>query len=179
VYFYSIQEIINTENILNAASIMPRVDDAIVNGVLCYISCARASYSDQALITICQGFYTHDLIADAKRLLFSLTDETVIQRKGSGKTRAELLDIISHLKSIEETNTAIPKFLADSHSSMPPASGFEVLADHIVSLLTELHTLKGEVPTLTLTVDKIKDCNITDVKEDLHDIKNLVRNVQF
>ena len=57
---------------------------------------------------------------------------------------------------------------------MPPASGYEVLADYLIQLTEEISGLKEQVRLL-------KDSNVAsvredmiDIKEDLHDIKNIV-----
>jgi len=155
---------------------MPQVDNAIVNGVLCYISTARNSHDDDTLLKICQAFYTTEVVVEAKKVLFGVTGEAVVTRRGPGKLRSDISDIVTQFRNLEESNTVLPRFLADSYNSVPPVSGFEVLADHIIGQLTEIGTLKEEVSSLKETVDKIEDSNITDVKEDLHDIKNLLRS---
>ena len=74
----------------------------------------------------------------------------------------------------------MPKFLADSYKSIPPSSGFEILADHIVHLMDEIHSLKTEVSSLVESRKSINENDVIDIKEDLHDIKTkllITRNV--
>ena len=146
----------------------------VVNGVLCYISSARSTYTDQTLLSICQSFYSCEKVTEAKKILFSATGETLILRRGEGKLKAELGDIIAEFRKIDRNGLELPTFVADSFSSMPPASGFEVLSEHLVSLLSEIGSLKQQVTSLTEHVEAIKDTNVTDIKEDLYDIKTVL-----
>ena len=146
----------------------------IVNGVLCYISSARCTYTDQTLLSICQSFYKCDKVVEAKKILYGATGEAVSQRRGEGRLRAELTDILDEFRKADENGVVLPTFVADSFASMPPASGFEVLSEHLISLLAEISNLKQQVTSLTESVDGIKDCNVTDIKEDLYDIKTVL-----
>ena len=75
---------------------------------------------------------------------------------------------------MDENNLAIPQFLAPDHSSMPPASGYEIISDHLVAFLSEVGDLRQKVESLTEVIATIKNHNITEVKEDLYDIKNIL-----
>ena len=55
---------------------MSNIDNAIVSNVLCYISTARQTYSNQNILSICNSFYSCDKIVEAKELLFSFSDES-------------------------------------------------------------------------------------------------------
>ena len=154
--------------------IMSDKANLIVNGVLCYISSARCTYTDQTLLSICQSFYKCDKVVEAKKILFGATGEAVSQRRGEGRLRAELTDILDEFRKADENGVVLPAFVADSFASMPPASGFEVLSEHLISLLAEISNLKQQVTSLTESVDGIKDCNVTDIKEDLYDIKTVL-----
>ena len=153
---------------------MPQVDNAVLNGVLCYISTARNSHSDQTILSICLSFFTHDKIIDAKRILFNLTNASITQRRGDGKVKADLLDILAQFKFVDENNVDVPIFVTGSYDSMPPTSGFEVIADHIVHLMEEMSSLKSQINLLTLANSDDKEKDVVDIKEDLHDIKNIL-----
>ena len=61
--------------------------------------------------------------------------------------------------------TELPDFVGDSYKSMPPSSGFEVLAEH-VCLIAEINCLREGVKSL-------KDLNfvtsgVVDMKEEIH-----------
>ena len=61
----------------------------VTNGVLCFLTTARQSYSTENLISMCVSFYSYERILDAKKVLFSLTGESAITRRGEGKFRSE------------------------------------------------------------------------------------------
>ena len=143
----------------------------IVNGVLCYISSARSTHTDQTILSVCQSFYNCEKIVEAKELLFSTTGETVIQRRGESRIKADLKDLIGEFRRTDENGIELPTFVADNFASMPPASGFEVLSEHLVSLLSEVSALRQQVCELGEHVEAVKDSKVTDIKEDLYDIK--------
>lgn len=154
------------------------IKNAVVNGVLCYISTARDSYNEQALLSICQGFYSLELIDEAKKVLYEITGEPIKQRRGPGKIKADLSDIIAEFKSADEKNFELPIFVSDNFRSMPPASGFEVIADHIITLMDEMGKLKEEIGSLKNPSNG--ECNsMLDIKEDIHDIKNILIKKKF
>ena len=152
---------------------MPTVPNAVVNGVLCYISTARRSYNEAAIVSVCQSFYSYELVSEAKKVLFGLTGENVTHRRGEGKLKADLNDIIAEFIRIDENRLQIPNFVADDYRSIPPASGFEVISEHIVALMIEVNKLKDEVNSLKNTPGNNVE-SVIDIKEDLHDIKNMM-----
>ena len=92
---------------------MLEFQNAVTNGVLCYIASARRTLSDQAMISICQAFYSHEKIFEAKELLYNFTDDNIVKRRGDGRAKADLTDIITLFEKLEENNVQLPKFLAD------------------------------------------------------------------
>ena len=111
--------------------------NAVINSVLCYISTARQIYSDNVLLSTCLSFYSHD-VTEAKKLLFSITGEIPVQRRGDDRTKTELRDILHQFRQIDEKETSVPRFVADNYSSMPPGSGYEIISEHIVTLIQEI-----------------------------------------
>jgi len=146
-----------------------KIDNACISGALCYISSARNTYTEQALLTVCQSFYSFEKISDAKKILFAITGSSTTQRRGESKLKSDLTDIFAEFKRLDENNITIPQFLADGYSSMPPVSGYELLAEHLVSFVGEVHDLRNRIDTLSTVVDSIKDNNVTDIKEELYD----------
>ena len=151
---------------------MNELKDAVINGVLCYLSSARHTLTDQAMCTICLSYYSGDKISDAKDLLFKFANETIIRRRGEGKVKADLIDMIALLRKVDERKESLPQFLADGFSSMPPASGFETIAEHIINLTTEINVLKNEIESLRNK--DIPEDKLTDIKEDIFDIKSML-----
>ena len=146
---------------------------AVINGVLCYLSSARHRLTDQAIVTACLSFYNGEKISEAKELLFKLTRERITRRKGEGKFKADLADMLELLRKLDEKDEELPKFLADCFSTMPPSSGFETNAEHIINLTTEISVLKSEIENLKKCELPSAD-SLTDIKEDIYDIKNIL-----
>ena len=149
------------------------INNAVINGVLCYLSSARHTLTDQAMITVCLSFYNGEKISEAKEILFKITKDSIIRRRGESKARADLQDIITLMRKIDEKNQDVPQFLSDSFRSMPPASGFEAISEHITNLTTEISTLKTEIRNLKTSDDRV-DYSMTDMKEVMYDIKNIL-----
>ena len=144
-----------------------------VNGLLCYLSTARHSYTEKALTAVCLSFYSPEKISEAKGLLFVSTNESATRRRGEGKAKADLQDIIAAFRKLDEKNVTIPKFVADSYKVMPPASGFEVLADHLVSFISEFALLKEELKELRAAKEGSEKW--TEIGEELRDIKCMLK----
>ena len=151
----------------------------IVNGVLCYISTARHTLSEQTIVNVCQGFYSLESIREAKELIYTFTDDNFVSRRGDGKVKADLIDILSVVLKLDDGKKDIPKYLADTYKSMPPFSGFEVLAEYMISLMSEVASLKEEIVGLKSTLKDVKVSDMIDAKEELYDFKNILLQKSF
>ena len=123
---------------------MPVQEDIVINGLLCFISSARYCYAEKDLITVCLTFYNGEKISEAKELLVLSAKEAATRIRGVGKTRAELKDIVDIFRRFDEKDSSLPTFVADCYKSMPPSSGYEVLADHMVTFLSEIAQLRSK-----------------------------------
>ena len=154
---------------------MPNIDNAVVSGLLCYISTARNSYNEQTILSVCQSFYSHDKIVEAKKILFTITNEPLIVRRGDFKCKTDLNDIINRIRDADEKNEVLPTFVADTYSGMLPVSGYEPFAEHLIHLMEELSGMKEEIKLLRDSrIGDNPQQDMLDVKEDLHDIKNML-----
>ena len=153
---------------------MSSINDAVIDGVLCFISSARQSYTEAALTSLCLSFYSSEKITAAKKVLFSLSNEPTVTRKGNGKARSDLTDILTLFNKNEQSGVHLPKFLADSFDAMPPVSGYEILAEHIVDLLEQVGDLKEKIKTLNEAAVALKSTDAIDIREELHDIKTIL-----
>ena len=148
--------------------------DFCISNVLCFISTARLSYTEETMISLCSSFYKADELYEAKDKLCQMIGQTPKKRRGDDRLKSEVLDILAHLRKCDEDDMKIPKFVSDGYNKMPPSSGFEVIAEHVISLLTEVTALKTEVCVL-------KNLNfssgVSEMKEDLRDIKMLVSKI--
>ena len=59
---------------------------------------------------------------------------------------------------------------------MPPGSGYQVISEHIVTLIQEISSLKQDIIQLKDAVGKSNNGDVTDLK-DFHDIKVLLKKV--
>ena len=121
------------------------------------------------------SFYSHEKIIEAKKIIFDVTGETPVIRRGDGKIRSEVNDIVSQIRKNEENSVEMPSFVADSYKSVPPSAGFEVLAEHVVHLVSEVSDLKEEVKSLKELNSRMG--KILDMKEDIHDVKCMLVKV--
>ena len=143
---------------------MSSINDAVIDCVLCFISSARQSYTEAALTSLCLSFYSSEKITAAKKVLFSR----------NGKARSDLTDILTLFNKNEQSGVHLPKFLADSFDAMPPVSGYEILAEHIVDLLEQVGDLKEKIKTLNEAAVALKSTDAIDIREELHDIKTIL-----
>ena len=157
------------------------VKPPIVNGVLCYISTARHSMKSEDIIRICHAFFKDDDILKGKDLLCELIGQKPIRRRNENRIVNELRDIVDILKKCDETAVVLPKFVVDTFDGLPPSSGFEVIANTLVSLNDEIAMLKKEVETLRdsrVEQSIVSHDNIV-MKEDLLFIKGELRKLNL
>ena len=146
--------------------------NSVVNYVLCYITTARHSYTEENMMSCCLSFFKASDITEAKDLLYSKAETETTARKGKSKSTSELSDIFSLLKTVDESERELPKFLCDGFNKMPPAAGFEVLAEHIINLMSEISQLRADVSAFDL---QSTGRSLIEVKEELRDIKIKLR----
>ena len=102
-------------------------------------------------------------------MAYNLANETYVARRGDGRLKSDLMDLLALFK-YELNNVQLPKFLADGFDTMSPMSDYEIMAEHIVDLGTQVSELKLQVKALNESALDIKATNVAEVKEDLHDI---------
>ena len=150
---------------------MHSVTNAMINSLLCYLSSARKTYSEQAMVATCLSFYSSDKIEESKEILFKCLDETIPRRRGDNKSKSDLHDMLETLKKVDANKVDLPKFLCDSHGSMPPASGFEVISEHLLGLVVQVNTLNEQVRDLKLNSERKDDAVLREMREDVRDMK--------
>ena len=155
---------------------MATVHNAVINSVLCYMVSARNSYTENSILTTCLSFYSYEKIYDAKETLCGITGDTLLKRRGDNKAKADLMDIMEIFKRIDQQGGSLPKFLSDSHADMPPASGFEIISEHLLDLISEVAFLKEKLLEMNPGDSSRTSDHLTDVKEDIKDIKLLLIN---
>ena len=93
----------------------------------------------------------------------------------------ELQDILDLLKRCDEEGTSLPKFVADTYNSMPPSSGFEIVAHSMQSLIHEISNLKSEIESLRENrfTEEFHHQSNTLIQEDLLVIKGEIRKLNL
>ena len=121
------------------------IENAVMNNVLCYIGTARHVLSDQNIVSACIMFYNETLIKEAKEILFNCAVENMTKRRGQNKAKSDVEDILELFKKLDDDSQPIPQFLCNGYAKMPPSSGFEVITEHLVGLVTEVNNLKEDL----------------------------------
>ena len=115
---------------------MSETENQSLIGFYAWISTAGHSYTEEALNSVCLPSSAEKF--EAKELLFQFTSESIAQRRGKVKAKKKKNNRILELFIKMTMNATIPSFVADSNKSMPPASGCEVLDEHIVYFTSEI-----------------------------------------
>ena len=159
---------------------MPDIFNAVLNDILCYISSARDSLSQEALITNCHGYYEEDKIKEAQQIICDLAKVRAINRK-AGKNVANpilivLKDICEAFEKIEHEELPMPSFVAGGHTAFPPR-GFEYMAPVMCSIRDEIAAMRLEICELKSNSEKdIQALNSMDIAvQDISEIKTLVQ----
>ena len=150
---------------------MNSIPNAVVNSLLCYLSSARRTYSEQVLIATCLSFYNSDKIEEAKETLFQCLKEAVTKRRGDNKSRSDLIDMLDAMKKVDANKIDIPKFLCDGFGNMPPCSGFEVISEHLLELVMQVTNLKESLREFETKSERKDDTAFREMQEDIKDIK--------
>ena len=119
-----------------------------ISNVLCYLSTARHSCDEQTIIFSCIAFYKEDELNKAKETLYKAANENFKKRIGEGRMKNNICDMLLVLRKCDEAEFDLPKFLCDGYNKMPPSAGFEVIAEHIFSLLSKMESLEAEINLL-------------------------------
>ena len=82
--------------------------------------------------------------------MYELGEKTLTRKRGDAKDRMDITDMIAVLQTYDEKEVTIPTIACDGYNKMPRASGFEILAEHIVGLMEEMQSLKEEISKLNV-----------------------------
>ena len=151
----------------------------VISNVLCYISTARHNMRHDDIVRICLAFYSDDVIIKGKDLLYELVGEKPKRRRHENRMLNEMQDILDMLKKCDDLDTVLPKFVADSYCGLPPSSGFEVVAQSLTTLISEINTLKNEIESLreNRLAETVFHHDTVLIKEDLLTIKGEIRKL--
>ena len=151
----------------------------LINNVLCYASTARHSMRHDDVVRVCLAFYKEEEILKAKDILYNLVGEKSIRRRNENRMINEIQDLMTMLKKCDDKKIDLPKFVADSYNGLPPSSGFEVVAQSVLTLIDEISSLRKEVESLKESLlNGLHLQNDSDiVKEDIMIIKGELRKL--
>ena len=153
----------------------------IINNVLGYTSTARHSMRYGDIVRSCLVFYKEDDIIRGKDMLCEIVGEKSKRRRNENRIMHEVQDILNLFKKCDNDGFNLPTFVADGYDSMPPTSGFEVVAHSMQTLIEEISKLKKEIECLRenrLTDDMCHQNNMV-MQEDLLIIKGELRKLNL
>ena len=153
---------------------IPSTDIPVINNVLCYLSSARDSMKYDDIVRTCLVFYNENDIIASKDLLFKYVGERPIRRRNENKILHEIKDIMEMLKKCDENGAILPHFVASRFDSLPPSSGFEIVAQQMIVLTNQVTELKNEVKYLreTRQEETLSMQNNAVILEDIMNIKH-------
>ena len=153
--------------------------ELVINHVLCYVSTARHALKYDDIVRVCLTFFNIEDIIRAKDLVYASAGKKSKRRRGDDRALNEIEDLLDILRICEDSGIILPKYVTDSYNSLPPTSGFEVVAHSMVALIDEISSLKREVEFLKekRLADTVYHHDATIMKEDLLTIKGELRKL--
>ena len=118
------------------------VEECIIDSFLCFISSAVHSYTKEQIVQLCLRFYSEDDVKKSKKIICELLKVDPKWRRSGDKKRLEMLDVVELVETVLKEE-GIPKFVADSYYAFPTLSGFENIANDLMSLKVEISELKN------------------------------------
>lgn len=139
----------------------------IINELLCFVQCKTLVSNEVSLLQICESHFTVKEIDDARDILVqaALLRNT---RKGEGKNKRNLQDIINVIKEAGAAQKQLPTFVAKNLDRLPP-----VTFDHVdvTTLLKDILRLKQDVHKIQVA-EYTKSSEIENIQEQLRDLQS-------
>lgn len=131
------------------------------------------------IVRICLAFYSDEDIVKGKDILYELAGEKPKRRRHENRRINEIQDLLDMLRKCESSGISLPTYACDSYDSLPPSSGFELVAQHIVSLIDETTSLRKEVEALREQRfnETAQQQDIKMIKEDVVTMKGELRKI--
>ena len=151
----------------------------VIDPVLCYVSTARHSMRSDDIVRVCLAFFKEEDIINAKDKIFEIAGVKPKRRRNENRLVNEMEDLLDILKKCDENKVILPKYVSDSFDSMPPTSGFEVIAGCMRTFIDEIAALKEEVKLLKesrLSEEMGRDEEL-HMREDIIAIKGELRKL--
>lgn len=144
---------------------MPCECKVVVNELLCFMQQKYNTLDELSLIELCDKTFDDKTVEDAKDIIISSVNAAATSRKGDGRKKRNLQDI---LKLLRETDPdTLPVFAAVKLSLLPP-----VTFDYI-----DVSTLLQSITTLKFEINKLKQDRSLDKLALLEEISVLKEDV--
>ncbi|KAF9418621.1 hypothetical protein HW555_004587 [Spodoptera exigua] len=96
-----------------------KCNNVVINELLCFLQCKIDVISEICLVQICETNFKEADISTAKNILFEAAN-CRSSRKGDGKNKRSLQDMIKVLKETEPAS--LPTFVAKDLHRLPPVT---------------------------------------------------------
>ena len=159
---------------------MANSSNLVLNNVLCYITSALDSKTNECIIDCCLPFYNFSQIKEARDLLVSHSKYKCLSNghRGNKSTKTILNEILDSLSYCKDNQVDLPTFVANSYNSMPPVSGYELICGTLSALIEEIYLLKDEIRSMKHNVELNGKCSDTiSIKNDLIQIEKSLRDL--
>ena len=153
--------------------------NTVLNDILCYVSSARNTMTEEVICTNVSAFYNEELIKVAKELICKLSGERYIARKKTTNQPKPIIqdvrDMLHCFKVIEDKDLSCPNFVAKGIEAFPP-SGFDILAPTLCALRDEIVALRTETSELRKnSEDDARSLNdMRLITQEVSDIKTML-----
>ncbi|KAI5640347.1 hypothetical protein NE865_07272 [Phthorimaea operculella] len=144
--------------------------DIIINEVLCFINAKTDVMDEQSIVQICESNFTEEEIENAKSVIYNHLQTSRLQlRKGEGRTKRNLQDIIKVLK---DNPNKLPTLVAQNLNRLPPIS-FDYI--DVTTLLKDILVLKKQVSDISssyapLTVTETLQTQIQSLRQEIDQV---------
>ena len=153
--------------------------DLVINSFLCYASTVRHDMKYEDITRICIAFYKESDLLEGKKLICENLGEKPKWRRGDQRLVHEVQDVLNLLKKCDDESITLPSFVCDSYNGMPPTSGFEIIAQPLVSLINDIADLRKEVELLreSRQTEILQNQDSAVIQEDIIIIKGELRKL--
>lgn len=145
-------------------------NNLIINELLCFVQCKIDVMDEISLVQICESNFKDADISTAKTILFEAAN-CRSARKGDGKNKRLLQDIIKVLKETEPAS--LPTFVAKDLHRLPPVT-FDYV--DVTTLLKDILVLKQNIHCIQ--TDYVKASELIQLQQEIENIKTSQNQTQ-
>ena len=151
---------------------MSQPGDIIINSVLCFLSDAKADYTNESLTEVAYSFYSHEEIKSAKVELANLLHKDIVWRRDPDKKRKDMKDVVDFLDELIASRSKV-RFVTDTYKKMPPM-GMELIAPILVNLSEQITRINEFLPKILEIKSEVLNSadTVRQLRVDVNDIKS-------